>query len=286
MFYLSTSQELNHKYSIVAVHGLGSAPKRAWLHKASKKMWLKDFLPEERDIKRSRIMLANHESDWSNNAADNPLGKYSEAILQGLKEQRSTKEEAKRPIIFIAHSFGGILVKRALVIASRSNDQGYRQIYEMTKGVIFLGTPHKGAIISRIGRVVALTSYWMGSSIKLLDLLDVASTHNREIGDDYLDISTELVHIDFYEMLAEQTFGIPTGIVNSQAVPRDRATIDGRANYGLYATHRGINKFPSREDNNYAQVLRRLISIVDYCRQLNEPMHEEMKKEEGRQKRS
>ena len=103
---------------------------------------------------------------------------------------------------------------KALVIASTSSDPGYRQIYEMTKGAIFLGTPHKGATISRIGRVVALTSYWMGSSIKLLDLLDAASIHNREIGEDYLQISTGLRHIDFYEMLPEQTFGIPTGIVS------------------------------------------------------------------------
>ncbi|KAF8423046.1 hypothetical protein EV426DRAFT_669209, partial [Tirmania nivea] len=234
--------------SIVAVHGLGSVPQRAWLHKASNKMWLKDFLPEEPGIQNSRIILANHESNWSNNAAENPLGKYCETILQALIEQRHTKEEAKRPIIFIAHSFGGTLVKRALVIASKNPK--YHQLYEMTKGAIFLGTPHKGAKISRIGRIVALTSYWLGSSIKLLDLLDAASIHNQEIGQDYLQISAGLRHIDFYEMLSEQTFGIPTGI----AVSRDRATIDERENYGLLATHRNINKFASKKDNNYILV--------------------------------
>jgi hypothetical protein len=46
--------------------------------------------------------------------------------------------------MFVAHSFGGVLVKRALCMARESDKYERRSIFSSTKALIFLGTPHHG----------------------------------------------------------------------------------------------------------------------------------------------
>jgi hypothetical protein len=43
-------------------------------------------------------------------------------------------------LIFVAHSFGGLIVQKALVL-SHQNHRNYRQIVDATTGIIFLGIP-------------------------------------------------------------------------------------------------------------------------------------------------
>jgi hypothetical protein len=46
-----------------------------------------------------------------------------------------------RPLIFIAHSLGGLIVQRGLVIASESSDLALQDIELSTTGLLFFGTP-------------------------------------------------------------------------------------------------------------------------------------------------
>uniref|UniRef100_A0A8H7TW05 Nephrocystin 3-like N-terminal domain-containing protein n=1 Tax=Bionectria ochroleuca TaxID=29856 RepID=A0A8H7TW05_BIOOC len=58
------------------------------------------------------------------------------------------QDEPQRPIIFIAHSLGGIIVKDLLRRCGQSFNQNHlhiRPIFESTIGIIFFGTPHSGA---------------------------------------------------------------------------------------------------------------------------------------------
>lgn len=55
-------------------------------------------------------------------------------------------EQPNRPLIFVAHSLGGILIKVALDSSRRSTHQPqYLPLYTSTHGIIFLGTPHRGS---------------------------------------------------------------------------------------------------------------------------------------------
>lgn len=51
-----------------------------------------------------------------------------------------------RPVIWVSHSMGGLLVKQMLVDAKES--QEYNNIYSNTKGVVFFGTPHAGSSLA------------------------------------------------------------------------------------------------------------------------------------------
>jgi hypothetical protein len=70
----------------------------------------------------------------------------SKAMIQAV--HRIRRDHYQRPLIFVAHSLGGILVKDGLCWAK--GQAGFsavkvNEVYSATKGVIFLGTPHRGA---------------------------------------------------------------------------------------------------------------------------------------------
>jgi hypothetical protein len=50
-----------------------------------------------------------------------------------------------RPLIFITHSMGGLLVKQMLRHAHDFGDSRWKKIVEQTKGIVFLSTPHSGS---------------------------------------------------------------------------------------------------------------------------------------------
>jgi triacylglycerol esterase/lipase EstA (alpha/beta hydrolase family) len=64
-------------------------------------------------------------------------------------------KERRRPIIFLCHSYGGLVVKEALIRAAESSDD-YPDLMNNTHGVIFLGTPHFGTKYSDYARRAAL----------------------------------------------------------------------------------------------------------------------------------
>lgn len=63
--------------------------------------------------------------------------------MVALEAERRSNDS--RPVIFIAHSLGGIVVKEMLRRASRAGPDRFRKIYESTSGIMFFGTPHGGA---------------------------------------------------------------------------------------------------------------------------------------------
>lgn len=51
-----------------------------------------------------------------------------------------------RPLIFVAHSLGGLLIKQALIESSKQDRDGRdRNLHKACRAVIFFGTPHRGS---------------------------------------------------------------------------------------------------------------------------------------------
>jgi hypothetical protein len=50
-----------------------------------------------------------------------------------------------RPLFFVCHSLGGLVVKQTLRSAIELGESGWRGIVENTRGIVFLATPHTGA---------------------------------------------------------------------------------------------------------------------------------------------
>jgi hypothetical protein len=64
---------------------------------------------------------------------------------------------AKRPLVFVAHSLGGIVLKEAMVCLSRSRQTRDIKLLENIWGAIFFGVPNHGMVIDHL---IALASGW------------------------------------------------------------------------------------------------------------------------------
>lgn len=125
--------------SIIAVHGLGASPDWAWIRKVengneeANVNWLADehMLPAK--LPDSRIMTFNYESKWFLEAPKQRRSLCAIQLLTALDNrrtqvttplsQRSTimtlstffwqeKDTKHRPLIFIGHSFGGVVIEQ------------------------------------------------------------------------------------------------------------------------------------------------------------------------------
>lgn len=142
------------KVDVVAVHGLGSVLNSAFTHPTSGKNWLRDFLPL--DFPDARIMAYTHNSRWDAAALNKSLEDHGRDLIYSLVDVRA--QDPDRPLVLVGHSFGGLIIKQALVTAfTNNNDQiiaeRNRHIRDAVAGVIFLGTPHQGSNYTLLGRL-------------------------------------------------------------------------------------------------------------------------------------
>ncbi len=102
-------------------------------------------------IPNSRIITYGYDTNFRH-WLTGPVSKktlYDHAwdLLCCLEASRGNPDESRRPIIFIVHSLGGIVVKEALRRARgcKSSKPHLHDIFEATASIIFFGTPHGGA---------------------------------------------------------------------------------------------------------------------------------------------
>lgn len=96
--------------SIIAVHGLGGDWEHTWTDDTSGKMWLRDFLPEQ--LSSARVWSFGYDSAYALSTSETDIDDAARSLIDRLDGERQDKSAKRRPIIFIAHSLGEIVVKR------------------------------------------------------------------------------------------------------------------------------------------------------------------------------
>lgn len=76
-------------------------------------LWLRDFLPK--DLPHSRVLLFGYNANLAFESSTAGVEEQAGNLLNKLKWKRRDAE--KRPLLFVCHSLGGIVVKKALVEA-------------------------------------------------------------------------------------------------------------------------------------------------------------------------
>lgn len=95
--------------SIVFVSGLESQRRSQLSTWKAKFFWPTELLPN--DVPNVRILVWKFAPEKDANAAGPSIGLLGEKLLRDLMASRKTSEAATRPVIFIAHSLGGLIVK-------------------------------------------------------------------------------------------------------------------------------------------------------------------------------
>ncbi|KAI9764687.1 MAG: hypothetical protein M1839_005787 [Geoglossum umbratile] len=242
------------KVDIVAVHGLNGDATRSWTSRISGAYWIVDFLPL--DIPGARVMTFEYDADaaFGNSAAG--VLNHAKELLSGLADKRE-EAELQRPIIFIAHSFGGIVVKQALVQASV--ETRYKNICERTVGIIFFGTPHQGSGVAGYGEVLTrvAASVVREPSTQFVRALRANSGQLTQLTEEFRLRLPKCPVVSFYELR-------PMRGAFSVVVEKDSALLGVNAEdqIPVDANHREMCKFESRDDDAYENLCKRVRRLL------------------------
>ncbi|KTG32414.1 hypothetical protein cypCar_00002366 [Cyprinus carpio] len=110
---------------------------------ASQRSWLAADCPNLRILS---VVYDTHLSDWKAKCpAENQrksLAYRSQELLRKLKDAGV----GDRPVVWVAHSMGGLLVKKMLLDASKDPD--HSPLIKNTKGILFYSVPHHGMFMT------------------------------------------------------------------------------------------------------------------------------------------
>ncbi|KAF8510875.1 hypothetical protein BU17DRAFT_97727 [Hysterangium stoloniferum] len=222
---------------IVAIHGLDGHRERSWTADNGK-LWLRDFLPN--CIPHARILTYGYDASTGDEAVTSELTLHSQAqnFLARLSIERGITRTTDRPIIFIAHCLGGIILKCALIQANNATVDHlveHKWIALSTYGILFLGTPHQGSDTITSARSFSLNSNseWLQQQLS-----------------DYNPISRSFRTVFFYEDIKTVLPDGSTKII----VPQVSAVVPGTVNaqgIGLRKDHSGMSKFASVTDDDF-----------------------------------
>lgn len=166
-------------------------------------LWVKQGI--RRYASTARVLLYRHRelSDRTN------LDSLARDLLDNVMLTRDRRQKS-RPLFFIAHSIGGLVVKKALLIASQ--DEKYRNdILYNCHGVSFFATPHRGSSY--------MSMYNLSESIQLLLHLQrplprslayslrVGSKSLLDMHEAFTNIANEMRIWSFYETIDSRLSG-------------------------------------------------------------------------------
>ncbi|KAK3303463.1 uncharacterized protein B0T15DRAFT_275791 [Chaetomium strumarium] len=240
---------------VFAIHGLGSNPSSAWRYvgNGTEVYWLRDLLPQQEGLSRIRVIMVNHQTRWDSHSPEVDFDVVAKMMLDDIEHLH----HKHRPIIFIAHSFGGLLLKRSLVLANTVS----KHIAEMTRGILFLGVPHYGTRAAFVASILACTAYWRGSSTTMLEYMAEGSLAVHNLDNEFYEAYarpganrdyTAPYICNFLEMRPEHVGKLSL----SPTVNIKSGTLRYAKDVLLDTDHRGLNKFRSSDDPNFEKFLR------------------------------
>jgi hypothetical protein len=150
---LSDPEDAN--VDIVAVTGLGGHALGSFRSADGMSVWLRDFAPQ--DVPRARFITYGYDTGVV--ASDNNQGVHELArtLLDRIVIFRQRTQTQQRPLVFVCHSLGGVVLKEALVMSSKVVDAKQKKLLEVmtvTYGLVFMGVPNLGLKHNQLETVV------------------------------------------------------------------------------------------------------------------------------------
>ncbi|KAF2015045.1 TPR-like protein [Aaosphaeria arxii CBS 175.79] len=252
-----------HGIDIIFVHGLGSNPDTTWGPRESN--WVNDILPQDIPVelqKDVRIFFYNYDSYWKRDAIQACLQSFAHGLLDNVALViRKTENEQTRRLLFVGHSYGGLVIKQALVQA-KSNPK-FVNIFDHAKAAFFLGTPHQGSHFSKWGSFAARFLQLLNSNQALLEEVNFHALPLYYLHDQFVNITGNMQVVNFFEERHTPLIRVWFWQWSEICVSRQSATYsyDNVKSVGLSVDHSGLNKF-TMKDENYTLVVANLLDII------------------------
>lgn len=160
-------------------------------------------------------------------------------------------DDADTAIVFVAHSMGGLVVKKTVLQARR--DPNCLTLCKRIHSMFFLATPHRGSDSAQL--LKNLLS--LASSKSYVGDLQRGSANIQLINDEFRNAYQNIQLWSFFETLPTTGLGI--------VVDRDSAVLElpGEHIQLMNANHRNVCKFVDRQDSNYLSLRNAFVSSID-----------------------
>lgn len=162
--------------------------------------------------------------------------------------------ETNTPILFVGHSMGGLVIKRAVILSKQNST--FKMLADRIRAVYFLATPHRGAGSAKLlNNILQIT---FGSREYIADL-ERSSGALQSINEDFRTYSSGIDLWSFYE-----TQKLTIKLLSTLIVDPDSATLGYREEKQMpvNADHRSICKFETSTDPNYICLRNSLASTI------------------------
>ncbi|KFY33939.1 hypothetical protein V494_07201 [Pseudogymnoascus sp. VKM F-4513 (FW-928)] len=168
---------------IIAITGLGGHAYGSWSH-SDERMWLRDYLPK--DAPNARILTYGYQSALQSDSIS-VLEDHTNKFVHKLVDMRDASECESRPIIFVGHSLGCLIIKKAL---TGIGPMGIPMSRLPVRAIIFLAAPHRGLNID------ALQTLVMGQATEgMINELKDNSPTLRELTNRFRDIVEDNIDV-------------------------------------------------------------------------------------------
>ena len=184
----------NPRHSYIIVHGLNGHPTHTWTH-SNGFFWPWNL---KAHLKNARVMVYGYNADferaWGSNKAS--IKTVADSFVLDMIDDREDNDQF-RPLVLVAHSLGGLIIKRAICTIYRDRNAGLQnyhvqaksRIYDSIIGLIFLGTPHAGSNVTDKTRVKLLQAVaratFKEAPPKIVKALEANSDELLELSDTF-----------------------------------------------------------------------------------------------------
>ena len=257
----ANSTSITKLVDLVFVHGLNGNEIDSWYPSNQQDkfwpQWIADDFPQ---LKVWTLGYAANATKWKTESM--PIADVGLTVLDILFNNGL----GKRPLAFISHSMGGLVVKQLLIHSQNFAADRYKPIAEKTSGIVFIATPHDGADMANFAKFVSAI---LLPNEQVSDMTK-HSTRLRELHRQFLSYlrnkrikDKEVICRSYCETRAVRLNSkLPIGVLvvdASSAEPH----IDGESAIHLEEDHISICKPESRETHLYGSICSFLRELLD-----------------------
>ncbi|OIW26368.1 hypothetical protein CONLIGDRAFT_470157 [Coniochaeta ligniaria NRRL 30616] len=246
------------RFDFVFIHGLLGGSRKTWSHSPEPGMfWPKDWLPNETGFEHVRLHSYGYNSDWTAKKESHLcIHDFGQALLADLHNSPHLRRTPETPIVLIAHSMGGLVAKKAYILSHE--DPLYQTISRRIQCIYFLGTPHRGAALARLVKLLCQKGVYRSKAF--VGELVPGSASLGHINDEFRILCGNIDLWSFFE-------GVETsaGPMSMLVVDKKSAVLGLPGEHVQYieADHRHICKFDSQTNPNYLTLQRCFLTTIE-----------------------
>ncbi|KAI4116334.1 MAG: hypothetical protein LQ345_003231 [Seirophora villosa] len=259
---------------IIFVHGLGGTSGRTWCCDKDHGTFWPSWLHEEPELRNARVHAFGYSANIAGPSNSSGIFDFARDLLFKMKYEYVNYERGPPigsvPIIFVAHSMGGLVIKMAFTTAR--NDDDYRDMIAQVKAMVFLSTPHRGCTDAKYLDTLLRTFNLSHDYIKELS---ASGPMLQQINHEFSNTCRDLKLFSIYE--TAKTFKAGVGAYVSTVVAAVQLSTDivkivsknsgvtdlfNEARCSMAVDHHMICKFRHREEQGYKYVRNILIDLT------------------------